>query len=89
MCLGRRPIADGAENAGVVSQEVAKLALDPSATARETHTFASQALSHNSILSISPCEVCLFAPHHPFAAAASRRDFTVALRVFFFCCAAL
>ena len=41
MYLGRRPISDGVKNAGVPPQEVAKLALDPSATAPETHTFAS------------------------------------------------
>ena len=45
-CLGRRPIPDGAETAEVHTQEVAKLALDPSATAPETHTFASAGASH-------------------------------------------
>ena len=41
MCLGRRPIPPGVKNAEAPPQEVSKLALDPSATAPETHTFAS------------------------------------------------
>ena len=40
-CLGRRPIPNGAENAGVTTREVRKVALGPSATEADTHTFAS------------------------------------------------
>ena len=41
MCLGRRPIPIGAEIARTTPQEVRKVALGPSATEADTHTFAS------------------------------------------------
>ena len=41
MCLGRRPISIGAEIARVTIREVRKVALGPSATEADTHTFAS------------------------------------------------
>ena len=41
MCLGRRPIPNGAENSEAPPQEVRKVALGPSATEADAHTFAS------------------------------------------------
>ena len=41
MCLGRRPIPKGAENTRSTSNEVRIVALGPSATEADTHTFAS------------------------------------------------
>ena len=41
MCLGRRPIPIGAENSEVPPQEAGKVALGPSATEADAHTFAS------------------------------------------------
>ena len=41
MCLGRRPIPIGAEIARTPPQEVHKVALGPSATEADAHTFAS------------------------------------------------
>ena len=48
MCLGRRPIPIGAENSEVPPQEVHKVALGPSATEADAHTFAS-------LRSLQPC----------------------------------
>ena len=44
MCLGRRPIPIGAENARSTIQEVRKVALGPSAAVDRPHTFACCAL---------------------------------------------
>ena len=41
MCLGRRPIPNGAEIARSTIQEAGKVALGPSATEADAHTFAS------------------------------------------------
>ena len=41
MCLGRRPISNGPEIAEVPTREVHKVALGPSATEADAHTFAS------------------------------------------------
>ena len=41
MCLGRRPIPIGAEIARSTDQEAGKVALGPSATEADAHTFAS------------------------------------------------
>ena len=41
MCLGRRPIPNGAEIARSTLQEAGKVALGPSATEADAHTFAS------------------------------------------------
>jgi hypothetical protein len=41
MCLGRRPIPIGAEIARSTIQEAGKVALGPSATEADAHTFAS------------------------------------------------
>ena len=41
MCLGRRPIPIGAEIARVTIREAGKVALGPSATVADAHTFAS------------------------------------------------
>ena len=41
MCLGRRPIPNGAEISGTYPREVHKVALGPSATEADAHTFAS------------------------------------------------
>ena len=41
MCLGRRPIPIGAENSEAPPQEAGKVALGPSATEADAHTFAS------------------------------------------------
>ena len=48
MCLGRRPIPIGAENSEVPPQEAGKVALGPSATEADAHTFAS-------LRSLQPC----------------------------------
>jgi hypothetical protein len=48
MCLGRRPIPIGAEIARTPPQEVHKVALGPSATEADAHTFAS-------LRSLQPC----------------------------------
>ena len=48
MCLGRRPIPIGAEIARCTSKEVHKVALGPSATEADAHTFAS-------LRSLQPC----------------------------------
>ena len=48
MCLGRRPIPNGAEIARCTSKEVLKIALGPSATEADAHTFASlRSLQHS------------------------------------------
>ena len=41
MCLGRRPIPIGAAIARSINQEAGKVALGPSATEADAHTFAS------------------------------------------------
>ena len=41
MCLGPGPMPNGAENSEVPPQEVHKVALGPSATEADAHTFAS------------------------------------------------
>jgi hypothetical protein len=48
MCLGRRPISNGPEIAEVPTREVHKVALGPSATEADAHTFAS-------LRSLQPC----------------------------------
>ena len=48
MCLGRRPIPNGAEISGTYPREVHKVALGPSATEADAHTFAS-------LRSLQPC----------------------------------
>ena len=48
MCLGRRPIPIGAEIARSTDQEAGKVALGPSATEADAHTFAS-------LRSLQPC----------------------------------
>jgi hypothetical protein len=48
MCLGPGPIPIGAENSEVPPQEAGKVALGPSATEADAHTFAS-------LRSLQPC----------------------------------
>ena len=47
-CMGRRPISNGPEIAEVPTREVHKVALGPSATEADAHTFAS-------LRSLQPC----------------------------------
>ena len=59
MCLGRRPIPIGAENSEAPPRDVHKVALGPSATEADAHTFASlrshRAASRASISSFVSC----------------------------------
>ena len=52
MCLGPGPIPIGAENSEVPPQEAGKVALGPSATEADAHTFASSA-------DCAPCSLVL------------------------------
>ena len=57
-CLGRRPIPIGAEIARVTIREAGKVALGPSATEADAHTFAFAALTAASRASISSFVSC-------------------------------
>ena len=55
MCLGPGPIAKGGEISTVTTQEVHKVALGPSATEADAHTFASLRSALPAALRASIC----------------------------------